>query len=320
MMAPRTERRDFYEVLGVGRDASPEEIQRAYRRLARTYHPDMNKDPEAEERFKDVSEAYDILSDPDERKRYDMFGPDFRHVPDGLDPSTWAQSRASAGRRDNGSRSRGFNRAGGVDFGADGFDPGDLFGDLFGSARRSGWGSIAGADQETEITISFDEAFRGAKRSISIAGASGTRTLDVTIPPGVIEGQRIRLAGQGGAGSGSGPDGDLYLVVRIAPHPRFRLEGRDIHIELPVAPWEAALGTSVSVATPGGELQMRVPPGSSCGRRLRLRHRGMPNPRGDAGDLLAEVLIKVPHTLSVDERRLFEELAKVSAFDPRKRR
>lgn len=319
-MAPRTERRDFYEVLGVGRDASPEEIQRAYRRLARTYHPDMNKDPEAEERFKDVSEAYDVLSDPDERKRYDMFGPDFRHVPDGVDPGTWAQGRTSAGRRENGSRSRGFNRDGRVDFGADGFDPGDLFGDLFGSARRSGWGSIAGADQETEITISFDEAFRGGKRSISIAGASGTRTLEVTIPPGVIEGQRIRLAGQGGTGSGSGPDGDLYLVVRIAPHPRFRLEGRDIHVELPVAPWEAALGTSVSVATPGGELQMRVPPGSSCGRRLRLRHRGMPNPRGDAGDLLAEVRIKVPHTLSDDERRLFEELAKVSTFDPRKRR
>ena len=169
-MAPRTERRDFYEVLGVGRDASPDEIQRAYRRLARTYHPDVNKDPEAEERFKDVSEAYDVLSDPDDRKRYDMFGHDFRHVPDGVDPATWAQGRASAGRRDGGSRSRGFNRDGRVDFGADGFDPEDLFRDLFGSARRPGWGSIAGADQETELTISFDEAFRGGKRSVTIAG------------------------------------------------------------------------------------------------------------------------------------------------------
>ena len=144
--------------------------------------------------------------------------------------------------------------------------------------------------------------------------------MEVTIPPGVVEGQRIRLAGQGGSGSGSGPDGDLYLVVRIAPHPRFRLEGRNVHVELPVSPWEAALGTSVSVATPGGEVQMRVPAGTSCGRRLRLRHRGLPNPRGDAGDLLAEVKIKVPHTLSDDERRLFEELAKSSTFDPRRRR
>ena len=282
--------------------------------------PDVNKDPEAEERFKDVSEAYDVLSDPDDRKRYDMFGHDFRHVPDGVDPATWAQGRASAGRRDRGSRSRGGNRGGRVDFGADGFDPEDLFRDLFGSARRPGWGSLAGADQETELTISFDEAFRGGKRSVTITGTSGTRTLEVTIPPGVVEGQRIRLAGQGGSGSGSGPDGDLYLVVRIAPHPRFRLEGRNVHVELPVSPWEAALGTLVLVATPRGEVLMRVRAGTGVCRRLRLRHRGLPNPRGDAGDLLAEVKIKVPHTLSDDERRLFEELAKSSTFDPRRRR
>jgi curved DNA-binding protein len=321
MMAPRTERRDFYEVLGVSRDASPDEIQRAYRKLARAYHPDVNKDPEAEERFKDVSEAYDVLSDPENRKRYDAFGHDFRHVPEGVDPATWARTQAgpSAGaRRGRGRPSSGFD--GGVDFGAEGFDAEDLFRDLFGSSRRAGWGSIAGADQETEVTISFDEAFRGGKRSISISGPGGTRTLDVTIPPGVIEGQRIRVAGQGGKGSGSGQDGDLYLVVRIAPHPRFRLDGRNVHVDLPVSPWEAALGASVPVATPGGEVQMRVPAGSSCGRRLRLRHRGMPNPRGDAGDLMAEVLIKVPHTLDDDERRLFEELAKASTFDPRRRR
>jgi curved DNA-binding protein len=170
------------------------------------------------------------------------------------------------------------------------------------------------------VTISFDEAFRGGKRSISISGPGSTRTLDVTIPPGVVEGQRIRVVGQGGKGSGSGQDGDLYLVVHIAPHPRFRLDGRTVHVDLPVSPWEAALGASVPVTTPGGEVQMRVPAGSSCGRRLRLRHRGMPNPRGDAGDLLAEVQIKVPHTLNDDERRLFEELAKASAFDPRRRR
>ena len=183
-MAPRTERRDFYEVLGVGRDASPGEIQRAYRRLARTYHPDVNKDPEAEERFKDISEAYDVLSDPDDRKRYDMFGPDFRHVPDGVDPTTWAQGRASAGRRDGGSRSSGFNRDARVDFGADGFDPEDLFRDLFGSARRPGWGSVAGADQETELTISFDDAFRGGKRSVTIAGTQRNANVGGDHPAG----------------------------------------------------------------------------------------------------------------------------------------
>jgi curved DNA-binding protein len=319
MMAPRTERRDFYEVLGVSRDASPDDIQRAYRKLARAYHPDVNKDPEAEERFKDVSEAYDVLSDPEDRRRYDMFGHDFRHVPEGVDPATWARAQAdpSAGAR-RGRPSSGFD--GGVDLGAEGFDAETLFRDLFGSSRRAGWGSIAGADQETEVTISFDEAFRGGMRTISISGPGGTRTLDVTIPPGVVEGQRIRVAGQGGKGSGSGQDGDLYLVVHIAPHPRFRLDGRTVHVDLPVSPWEAALGASVPVTTPGGEVQMRVPAGSSCGRRLRLRHRGMPNPRGDAGDLLAEVQIKVPHTLNDDERRLFEELAKASTFDPRKRR
>ncbi len=322
-MAQRTERRDFYEVLGVSRNASADEIQRAYRKLARAYHPDVNKDPEAEERFKDVSEAYDVLSDPDDRKRYDMFGHDFRHVPEGVDPATWARSQGGpspGARRGRAGRSSGFGGQAGADFSGDGFDADDLFRELFGSARRPGWGSIAGADQETELTISFDEAFRGGKRSVTIAGPGGTRTIEVTIPPGVTEGQRIRVAGQGGQGSGSGPDGDLYLVVRISPHPRFRLDGRDVHVDLPVSPWEAALGTSVAVTTPGGEVKMRVPAGSSCGRRLRLRHRGMPNPRGDPGDLLAEVRIKVPHTLNDDERRLFEELAKSSTFDPRKRR
>jgi curved DNA-binding protein len=320
-MAPRTEQRDFYEVLGVHRGATAEEIQRAYRKLARTYHPDVNKDPEAEERFKDISEAYDVLSDPEDRKRYDAFGPDFRHVPEGTDPDAWARAQSGQTgrrRRDRQEWSTGFSSAGGADF--NGFDTEDLFRDLFGSTRRSGWGSIAGADQETELPVSFDEAFRGGKRSVSISGPNGNRTIEVTIPPGVVEGQRIRVAGQGGQGSGSGPDGDLYLVVRVAPHPRFRLEGRNVHVDLPVSPWEAALGTAVSVATPGGDVQMRVPPGSSCGRRLRLRHRGMPNPRGDPGDLLAEVQIKVPRSLSDDERRLFEELAKTSTFDPRRRR
>jgi curved DNA-binding protein len=325
-MAPRT---DFYERLGLPRDAPPDEIQSAYRRLARTYHPDVNKDPGAEERFKEISEAYDVLSDPDTRRRYDTFGPDFRNVPEGVDPRSWARANAGSrpggrapGGRGGGDASSGEWFVGG--FGDEGVDIDDLLGGLFNRSRRgggfNGWGSVPGADQEAELELSVEEAYRGGKRSISLSGGSGTRTYDVTIPPGVTDGQRIRLAGQGGRGGGDAPAGDLFLVVRIAPHPRYRVEGRDLHVTLPVSPWEAALGTTAAVETPGGEVKVRVPAGTSSGRRLRLRRRGMPNPNGKPGDLYAEVRILVPESLSDDERRLFEELAKVSTFDPRRRR
>jgi curved DNA-binding protein len=168
--------------------------------------------------------------------------------------------------------------------------------------------------------VSVDEAFDGGRRTITITGPDGPRTLDVNIPPGVTDGQRIRLAGQGGQGTGQGPAGDLYLVVRIAPHPRYRVEGRDIFVELPLAPWEAALGANVAVDTPGGEAKVRVPEGTSCGRRLRLKGRGLPNPRGQPGDLYAEARILSPQTPSEGERRLFEELARTSTFDPRRQR
>jgi curved DNA-binding protein len=153
---------------------------------------------------------------------------------------------------------------------------------------------------------------------LTFTGPEGERTFEVDIPPGVLDGQRIRLAGQGGQGRGGGPPGDLYLVVRIRPHPRYRLEGRDIHVQLPVTPWEAALGARVPITTPGGEAKVRVPPGSSSGRKLRLRGEGMPNPRGKPGDVIAEVRIMVPSKLTDEERRLFEQLAAVSTFDPRK--
>jgi curved DNA-binding protein len=327
-MAPRT---DFYERLGLRREASPEEIQAAYRRLARTYHPDVNRDPGAEERFKEISEAYDVLSDPETRRRYDAFGPDFRKVPDGVDARSWARAKAGSrpGGRAPGGRGGGAGDASSGEwfvggFGDEGVDIDDLLGGLFSRSGRgggfSGWGSVAGADQEAELVLSVEEAYRGGKRSISLSGGSGTRGYDVTIPPGVTDGQRIRLAAQGGQGSGDAPAGDLYLVVRIAPDPRYRLEGRDLHVTLPVSPWEAALGTTAAVDTPGGEVKVRVPAGTSSGRRLRLRRRGMPNSRGEPGDLFAEVRILVPASLSDDERRLFEELAKVSTFDPRRRR
>jgi curved DNA-binding protein len=313
-------KRDFYEVLGVARSATPEEIQRAYRKLARTYHPDVNHDPGAEERFKEVSEAYDVLSDPETRRRYDSFGHDFRQVPEGVDPETWARARAGAGR----TRSRGAEAPQGQWYTSGGgtgdVDFEELFGDLFNGGRRRNWGPIPGADQEAELELSVEEAYRGGKRSITISGPDGPRMLDVTIPMGVTDGQRIRLAGQGAKGTGGAPAGDLYLVVRLAPHPRYRVEGRTVYVELPLAPWEAALGTTVAVDTPVGEAKVRVPPGTSSGRRLRLRGRGLPNPRGTAGDLFAEVRIMVPASLTDNERRLFEELAATSTFDPRSRR
>jgi curved DNA-binding protein len=174
---------------------------------------------------------------------------------------------------------------------------------------------MPGADQEAELEVTLEEAYRGGHRTISLDG----RTIDVTIPAGVTDGQRIRLAGQGGRGGDGGEPGDLYLIVRIAPDPRYRVDGRDVTVRLPLAPWEAALGTTAPVETPGGEAKVKVPPGSSCGRRLRLRGRGLPNPRGTPGDLFAEVQIKVPPKPSAEERRLFEELAAKSSFDPRRR-
>jgi curved DNA-binding protein len=321
--------RDYYEALGVSREATTEEIQQAYRKLARRYHPDVNKDPAAEERFKEINDAYQALSDPKTRARYDRFGPDFRRIPEDYDERVAAGVGAGfggagfggatagfgSGRGGSGQRvrvTRGFGGAGGG-----GFD--DLFGDLFGagSAARGATGPIPGADQEAELELSAEEAYRGGRRQVTLAGPDGARRYTVTIPPGVVDGQRIRLAGQGGRASGDGQAGDLYLRVRIAPHPRYRLSGRDIHLTLPVSPWEAALGATVPVTTPGGEVKVHVPAGSSSGRRLRLRGEGMPDPRGSPGDLYAEVSVLVPARLSDRERALFEELAAVSTFDPR---
>jgi curved DNA-binding protein len=172
---------------------------------------------------------------------------------------------------------------------------------------------MPGADQEAELTVTVDEAYHGGRRAFTVGG----RTIEVAIPPGVTEGQRIRLSGQGGHGTGGGSPGDLYLIVRIAPHPRYRVDGRDIHLDLPLAPWEAALGATVAIDTPGGEAKVRVPPGTSSGRRLRLRGRGLPNPRGKPGDLFARARIMVPPTATDAERRLFEQLSAVSTFDPR---
>jgi curved DNA-binding protein len=317
-MAPS---RDFYEDLGVPRTASQEEIQRAYRKLARRFHPDVNKSPDAEERFKDVSEAYSVLSDPEQRKRYDAFGADFRRVPEDVDPQTWARAGAGPAGTGTGARTGGFGG------GFEDVDFETLFGDMFagrgrGRARGTGryGGPVPGADQETEVELAVEEAYHGTRRSLRIAGPEGTRTVEVNLPAGVTDGQRIRLAGQGGRGANGGPPGDLYLIVSVRPDSRYRVEGRDISVRLPLTPWEAALGTTVPLETPGGETKVKVPPGTSSGRRLRLRGRGLPNPRGQAGDVFAEVRIVVPPAPTERERQLFEQLAAASTFDPREQR
>jgi curved DNA-binding protein len=305
---------DFYEALGVSRDASDDEIRRAYRRLARQYHPDVNKEPGAEDRFKQISEAYEVLRDPEKRERYDRFGANWRA----------AQDRGGAGgfeetfRTANGSSSP---------FGGDPF-PGDRFSDLFesvfGRERRGGSAgdfegfSVRGTDHEAVLELSLEEAARGGKRRVSLEGAG---TIEIDIPRGVRDGQRIRLPGEGGAGIGGGPSGDLFLRIRLRPHPRFRVEGRDLFVDLPVSPWEAALGAEVPVGTLDGNARVKVPAGSSSGRRLRLRGQGLPDSSGGpGGDLYAVVTIHVPKKLNRRERQLFEQLAAESKFNPRERR
>jgi curved DNA-binding protein len=304
----------------VPRTASQEEIQRAYRTLARQYHPDVNKDPSAEERFKEVSEAYDVLSDPDMRQRYDAFGPDFRQVPEGADPRARGRARAGAGAgRQRGRGGAGPGRRSGADFGS-GVDLDDILEGMFGGREPRGWGPIPGADQEVELDLTVEEAYAGGVRTLAVSGPDHQRTVEVKIPAGVTDGQRIRLAGQGGRGTGGSPAGDLYLIIRIAPHRRYRLSGRDVYVDLPLAAWEGALGASVPVTTPGGEATVTVPAGTSTGRRLRLRGRGMPNPRGKPGDLYAEARLMVPKSPTTEEERLWKELADTSTFNPRSTR
>lgn len=298
--------RDYYETLGIARDASPDEIRRAYRKLARRYHPDVNSDEDAEGRFKEVAEAYEVLGDPEKRERYDRLGANWR-----------------AG--DDVSGAQGFGDGAPGDFGGVRVDFGDgdfseFFESLFGG-RGGARGSVAfedlaarGWDREALLELSLEEAAAGGRRKIVLADG---REHEVEIPAGVRNGDRLRLPGLGGEGVGGGPAGDLFLRVRLRPHPRFRLEGRDLRVDVPVTPWEAALGSVVPVPTLTGEVQVRLPPGSSSGRRLRVRGRGMPDRTGGRGDLYADVRVMVPKTLSERERELFEQLAAASSFNPR---
>jgi curved DNA-binding protein len=313
--------RDYYEVLGVPRGAGDEEIRSAYRKLAREYHPDVNKDPGAEDRFKEVSEAYEVLRDPEKREKYDRLGANWKAGEDVSGASGFGGGSGFGGASGFGGGSGfagGFGGGNGEGF-ADGAGFSDFFESFFGgrgggSARGFEGFSMRGGDQEATLEITLAEAARGGKRKFSLADG---RDFEVRIPPGVRDGQKIRLAGQGEEGASGGPAGDLYLRVRIKRDPRFRREGDDLVVEIPVAPWEAALGATVPVPTLDGSAKVKVPAGSSSGRRLRLKGEGMPSAGGGKGDLYASVRIVVPKKLEKRERELFEELTEVSRFDPR---
>ena len=312
--------RDYYETLGVPRTATLDEIKRAYRKLARKHHPDVNKEKDAEAKFKEVGEAYAVLKDTEKRAAYDRFGENWKAGQDFQPPPDW-----DAGFEFSGAGPRG-GGAGGADFS-------DFFESLFGG-RAGGPGAQRqrprrgrGEDHHAKVLIDLADAYTGARRSLSLRMPTlddegrvtlKPRTLEVTIPKGIRAGQHLRLQGQGGEGFGGGPAGDLYLEVEFAPDPRYRIDGRDVTVELALAPWEAELGATVRVPTPSGDVELAVPPHSGAGRKLRLRGRGIP---GDTpGDLYAVVALALPRAGTDAEQEAYRALARsFPGFEPRAR-
>ncbi len=316
--------KDYYKIMGVARDASQDDIKRAYRKLARKYHPDVSKEKDAEEKFKELQEANEVLKDPEKRAAYDQLGADWRSGQEFRPPPDWGKgfefSRGRGGAEDLG----GFS---------------DFFAELFGARSPFGGGrahagagggrssrhgfAAAGQDHVARVEIDLEDAYRGVSRNIELRAPEMTsdghvvvkpRTLRVTIPAGVTAGQQIRLAGQGSPGIGGGPPGDLFLEVGLRPHPRYSVEGHDITLTLPIAPWEAALGESVSVPTLGGAVDMKLPAGARAGQKLRLRGRGLPGPT--PGDQYVVLEIVLPPD-SPRARQFFEQMKRELPFDPR---
>ncbi|HET9107066.1 MAG TPA: DnaJ C-terminal domain-containing protein [Steroidobacteraceae bacterium] len=315
------EYRDYYNVLGVARTASAEDIKKSYRRLARKYHPDVSKEKDAEQKFKELQEAYEVLKDPEKRAAYDQLGSDWKSGQQFRPPPDWASGFEFSG----GNRARG---AGGAHaFEEEGFS--DFFSTLFGGASPFGATGRrrqqAGRDHHARIDIDLEEAFGGGTRTLDLKrpelNADGTlelrsHTVRVTIPAGVTDGQLIRLAGQGEAAPGGGRAGDLYLEAHVRPHRLYQLEGKNVTLTLPIAPWEAALGATVTVPTLGGAVDMQVPAGAQSGQRLRLRGRGLPG--SPAGDAYVQLKVVLPPADSPAARAMYEQMReKLGSFDPR---
>lgn len=322
--------KDYYTKLGVPRDAKDEDIKKAYRNLARQYHPDVAKDKKSgEEKFKEISEAYEVLSDPQKRKLYNQLGENWKH---GAPPPSGQHSRA----RQSSDRSQTY------EFHFDGTGYSDFFEQFFGGGERFGFpfseeglgaeqfgqrrSPARGSDIEGDILVALDEVMKGSERTISVeradprTGKTDTQTFKVRIPAGVHEGQIIRVPGKGSEGPGTVSAGDLYLHVRLAAHPYFRVKSSDLYYDLELAPWEAVLGTTVTVPTVGGKVKLRVPPGKSNGDQLRVRGQGLPKEKAGArGDLYVVINVQVPQKINDQERELWEKLSHVSNFNPRSR-
>lgn len=306
--------KDYYQTLGVTRDATADALKKAFRKLARKYHPDVSKEPDAEQRMREVNEAYTVLSDPEKRAAYDELGRGYQPGQDFRPPPDWDAGFEFSGR--------GFSPREAADF-SDFFT--ELFGHMGGSgARRDGF-RAQGGDHHAKVLLDLEDAFNGATRQISLrvpqVDAQGrvhtvTRTLNVKIPRGVRAGQVIRLAGQGAPGAGGSPAGDLLLEVQFRPHPRLRVDGRDLHLTLPVTPWEAALGGVVPVALPQGSVKVRIPEGAQSGQQLRVRGHGIPGQ--PPGDVLLELQVVLPPATTPHARQLYETMAHDLAFDPRR--
>lgn len=310
--------KDYYEVLGLTKTATQDEIKRAYKKLARKYHPDVSKEADAEVRFKELNEAYQVLKDPEKRAAYDQLGQNWKAGQDFNPPPDWDA---------------------GFEFSGAGFDGGDAgdFSDFFESLFGRGFGSAQqgyqharqsqanrGQDHHAKVLIDLEDAFQGASRSITLQSPevdsnghvyNKQRTLNVKIPKGVKQGQRIRLTGQGSPGMGSAPAGDLYLEIEFKPHSLYRIDGHDLYLDLPLTPWEAALGASVKVPTPNGPVDMKIAPGTPAGRKLRLKGRGIP--ASTAGDLYVITQITLPPADTDAAKKLYQQMQQELAYNPR---
>lgn len=320
--------KDYYASLGVSRDASDDAIKKAFRKLAREHHPDVAKDKKrAEEKFKEINEAYEVLSDPAKRRQYDELGADWKSGAEFRPPPGWEQF---AGGRTHRRGATGGPGRPDFQFGGTGFS--DFFESLFGAAaRRRGAAAPGrgfadedfeerGRDIEGDILVTLDEVMKGSIRQVNVSapdGEGGPRTFQVKIPAGVGEGQKLRISGRGEAGQGGGAAGDLYLRVRLAKHPDFEVEGSNLIYEADLAPWEAVLGANLSVPTLEGRVNIKIPPGTQSGQKLRMRERGLPARESGRGDLMVLTRIVVPTSLTSEERKHWEQLAHESKFQPR---